>query len=105
VGAKKILEQFGTLENAIEHADENTRKKRNTFKRARTKMPFSPKDSPHYTEIWIFRNIAKIRRLFSPEMPKNLVPFLEEISSRNLITRAEKIFGAAPPPGEQMGMF
>jgi DNA polymerase-1 len=104
VGAKKILEQFGTLENAIEHADEIPGKNgtllkehaQNALLTKRLATLHRDLDIPEYCE-----NKATV----SPEMPKNLVPFLEEISSRNLITRAEKIFGAAPHRESKWGCF
>lgn len=104
VGAKKILDEFDTLENAIAHADEIPGKNGTLLKQHAENAILTKRLATLHRDLEILEYCEK-KATVCGEMPKNLVPFLEEISSRNLVSRAEKIFGAAPPPVEQMGMF
>lgn len=104
VGAQKILAEYKTVENALEHAEEIGGKNGLLLQEHRESAVLSKKMTVLHRDLEILDFQEEAGRI-SITMPKSLPKFLENISSRRLITRAEKIFGQAEPPPEQLGLF
>lgn len=103
VGARKILGEWGTLENALENAEKITGKMGELL-------------SEHREHAILTRRMATLHRdlplqNFSEDsgkidgMPPNLLNFLAHISSQNLMTRAKKVFAEKKITEDQESLF
>ena len=92
VGARKILAEFGTLENALKNLEKIPGKNGKLLAEHRKNAILTKKMATLHRDLDLdfSENDGKIR-----EMPPKLLDFLEKISSRNLITRAKKCFSTA----------
>jgi DNA polymerase-1 len=104
VGAKKILTEFDTVENAIENVEKISGKLGELMKEFADQALLTKRMATLHRDLEIDGFSEKAGEV-ALELTPELLEFLEHISSRNLITRAKKIFGELPPPAEQMGMF
>lgn len=104
VGAKKILLAHNTLENAIKNVGEISGKPGNLLQEFTDQAILTKRMATLHRDLDI-EGFAENAGAIPEEMTKDLEAFLSTISSRNLLTRAKKIFGDIPPPVEQMGMF
>lgn len=104
VGAQKILAEYTTVENALEHATEIGGKNGSLLQEHKESALLSKKMAVLHKDLDIVDFCEDIGKIPN-SMPKNLPDFLENISSRRLLSRAEKIFGQTEPPPEQLGLF
>ena len=110
VGARKLLEEYGGLEELLAQVDALPKKFQNLL-------------TEHAEHARITREMARLTRDVPLEveenkaklggMPAGLLDFLGELSSQRLRSRAQKIFGVAggqssdapPPEMEQVALF
>lgn len=104
MGAKHILTMFDSVEQAIEHVDEISGKTGELLKKYADQAMLTKRMALLHRNLDI-ENFSEDLGEIPRGVPKSFIGFLNELGSRRLISRAEKVFGAAPPPAEQLGMF
>lgn len=104
VGAKKILAEFDTVENAVKNAEKIPGKPGELMRKFKDQALLTKKMATLHRDLEI-DGFSEEAGKIPFELTPHLLEFLEKMGSRNLITRAKKIFGDMPPPAEQMGMF
>jgi len=101
-GACRLIDEYKTTENILQNREKVTGKTGALLEE-------------YHEQALFMKEMAMLHRdlpfPFTEEegkingMPKNLIPFLENLSSRNLITRAKKVFGDVPDDVNQLGLF
>jgi DNA polymerase-1 len=103
IGTQKILGQFGTLENALENRGKILGKPGRLLGEYENQALLTKKMTVLYRNLDI-PEYSKEKGKVPEEMPEGLIPFLQKISSRNLITWAERIFHS-PLSAQQARLF
>lgn len=103
-GALQILNQFGSVEEAIAGIAEITGKAGELLKQYAEHALLTKRMALLCRDLDI-AGFSEAAGRVPEQMPKNLIPFLEKISSKRLISRAKNLFGAHVTAPEQMGMF
>lgn len=107
MGAKAVLQQFATVEEAIAQAEKIAGRPGELLQKYADQALLTKRMATLHRDLKL-EDFSEAAGKIPDTLPKALVAFLNELGSRRLIARAEKVFGTPlppPPPAEQMGMF